>query len=193
MLTRDHTVLPATSGTICLYSPAAQRHRTLADSHCVVTALRLEGWVGLSGCSHTEVVYPLAKAVTHPSRPTNRSQRTVISLIGTNALPPLSPAATYAFRTLQLFNLLSNEGPKATYKLCPERMICDQAGSPGYMRHLYNIHQCAVCPALCQRNKIRLTQCWLAEWYQELMALSTQTRSYRAFYDSNRFWREIIF
>ena len=39
----------------CLYSPAAQHHRTVASTHF---PSRREGLVGLSGWLQTEVVYP---------------------------------------------------------------------------------------------------------------------------------------
>jgi len=72
-----------------LYSPSAERHRTLDFGwYSFSVPLRIDGWVGLSGWSQTEVVY---QTVTHPS--TNRARCRVTSLIETNALP-LSQTAT---------------------------------------------------------------------------------------------------
>jgi len=46
------------------YFPDAERHRTLAGIHCLSAGGR--SWVGLSGWSETEVVYPPADG--HPSQ-----------------------------------------------------------------------------------------------------------------------------
>jgi len=70
----------------CLYSPAAERHRTFGR-YSFSVPLTVEGWVGLSGWSQTEVVY--TPAACHPSRDpsTNRARSRATSLIETNALP----------------------------------------------------------------------------------------------------------
>jgi len=60
----------------CLYSPAAEHHRPLADTHFTVSR-RVEGWVNLGGWLYTEMKCRPRKSnpdmVTHPS--TNRAQR----------------------------------------------------------------------------------------------------------------------
>jgi len=76
----------------CLYPPAAQRHRTLADTH-FPSHWGVEGWDGLSGWLQTQVVCPPADGHS-PS--ISWAQRTVTSLIETNALPLNQAATTYS-------------------------------------------------------------------------------------------------
>jgi len=63
MLVRDHTVLPATDTFIqkwnepsCLYSLAAEHHRTLAGTHFLFANAEARCWVGLDSWLHTEVL-----------------------------------------------------------------------------------------------------------------------------------------
>jgi len=60
----------------CLYSPATEHHRPLADSHFTVSR-RVEGWVNLGGWLYTDTKCRRWKSnldmVTHPS--TNWAQR----------------------------------------------------------------------------------------------------------------------
>jgi len=79
----DHTVLPAnyTMPTFTPSPPAAEHHRPLAGTHFTVP-WRVEGWVDLGGCLHTEIKCRLRESnldtVTHPSN--NRAQRRLTSL-----------------------------------------------------------------------------------------------------------------
>jgi len=72
----------------CLYSPAAEHHRTLAGTHFTAPQ-RVEGWVDVGGWLHTEIKCRRWESnpdtVTHPS--TNRAQRRLTSLIKINVLP----------------------------------------------------------------------------------------------------------
>jgi len=57
---------------ICLYSPAAEHHRTLTVGWYLFSVpLRTGGWFGLGGLVNTEVVCP-PKTVTHRSTLTTR-------------------------------------------------------------------------------------------------------------------------
>jgi len=83
--------LLSTSGMnhTCLYSQAAERHRTFGR-YSFSAPLRVEGWVGPLVTNRGGL---LAQTVIHPS--TNRARHRVTSLTETNALP-LSQAATTA-------------------------------------------------------------------------------------------------
>jgi len=85
----------------CLYSPAAEHHRTLAGTHFPVP-LRVGGWVGLGGL----VKYwgGLSAEDGHSSQySTNRARRRVTSLI--------RPTMLYRYATPPLYN--SHDGRRA--------------------------------------------------------------------------------
>jgi len=88
VLTRDHTVLPPPTHLSMWKEPhllllPSHRASLHFDRYSFSVPLWVEGWVGLSGCLQTEVVYPPADS--HPSS-TNRAWHTVTALIETNAL-----------------------------------------------------------------------------------------------------------
>jgi len=90
VLTRDHTVLPATTrlstggmNRTYLYSPTAEHHRTLAGTH-FPSRWGQEAKLAWVVWWNTEVFYP-PKTITHPS--TNWARRRVTLLIRPTMLP----------------------------------------------------------------------------------------------------------